>query len=258
MRRTALFAMLVLAAAALSVAPVAAVTNGQPDGNRHPYVGVAIQELPNGGFSACSGSALDAHTFLTAAHCFDPSREVLVSYQPGPKFDLAKDFTPGTFHPHPDWCAGCAPGLPNRDTHDVAVIVLDEGVDPGRFATLPSAGLVDTLPMRTKVEIVGYGVHGLLRGGGRPQQLLVPERRFALSELITSEQSWSDEFIKLTANPADGKGSQCAGDSGGPDLLGGTDIILAVNSYSTSTNCTGVSYANRVDTADILTFIGSF
>jgi hypothetical protein len=28
----------------------------------------------------------------------------------------------------------------------------------GRYAALPSVGLVDTLPMKTRVDVVGYGV----------------------------------------------------------------------------------------------------
>ncbi|HEY2905999.1 MAG TPA: trypsin-like serine protease, partial [Vicinamibacterales bacterium] len=67
----------------------------------------------------------------------------------------------------------------------------------------------------------------------------------------------SREFIKLTANPAQGKGGTCFGDSGGPDLLGGTDIVLGVNSFVTNTNCAGVTYSQRVDLADILAFISS-
>ena len=38
------------------------------------------------------------------------------------------------------------------------------------------------------------------------------------------------------------------GDSGGPNLLGGTDIILAINSNVTNGSCAGVKYSNRIDT----------
>ena len=68
----------------------------------------------------------------------------------------------------------------------------------------------------------------------------------------------SVEFIKLTANPSQGTGGICFGDSGGPDLLGGTQIVLAVNSYVTNGNCAGVTYSNRVDLPDVLAFINSF
>jgi len=99
---------LVIAGLVAAVAPVMTVTNGQPDGSRHPYVGVAIQFIPKTNFIAvCSGSALSATRFLTAAHCFDSSLPVFVSYKSGPPFSLANDFTQGTFHPDPDWCIAC-------------------------------------------------------------------------------------------------------------------------------------------------------
>ena len=112
--------------------------------------------------------------------------------------------------------------------------------------------------MGTDVDIVGYGVQGFIRGGGQPGQIFTFTRFFAPSSLVQSNNVQSVEFIKLTANPAKGKGGLCFGDSGGPDLLGDTNVVLAVNSYVTNGNCTGVTYSNRVDTADILAFIASF
>ncbi|HUL75350.1 MAG TPA: trypsin-like serine protease [Vicinamibacterales bacterium] len=208
--------------------------------------------------SICSGAALSDATFLTAAHCADPSLPVFVSYKSGPPFSLATDFTQGTFHPHPAWCPGCAHGLPGFDTHDVAVVVLDAPSDPGAFADLPAANLVDTLAMRTAVDIVGYGVQGFLHGGGPPEQVFLFTRYFAPSLLIQSNNRISGEFIKLTANPAQGKGGICFGDSGGPDILGGSNTVLAVNSFVNNGNCAGVTYSQRVDLADILSFIASF
>jgi hypothetical protein len=233
---------------------VMTVTNGQPDNGRHPFVGIMIQPIPGTNFvTVCSGSALSPMKFLTASHCADPSRPVFVSYKSGPPFGTS--FTAGTFHANPNWCLGCAPGLPGFDTHDVAVVTLNAPVNPGGFATLPSAGLVDTLPMRTSVDIVGYGVQGFVPGGGPKQQIFTAIRFFAPSELVQSNNRTSTEFIKLTANPSQGTGGVCFGDSGGPDVLSGTDIVLAVNSYVTNGNCAGVTYSNRVDLPDILSFI---
>jgi hypothetical protein len=48
------------------------------------------------------------------------------------------------------------------------------------------------------------------------------------------------------------------GDSGGPVLRGNTDTVLAVNSYFTNLNCAGVTYASRVDIAEVLAWINSF
>jgi len=247
-----------VAVALAAVAPVLTITNGQPDGNRHPYVGVAIQFIPNTDFiSVCSGSALSETRFLTAAHCFDPALPVFVTYKNSPPFSLANDFTQGTFHPDPDWCIGCGPGLPGSDSHDVAVIALDAPRNPGAFVALPSVGLVDTLPMKTAVDIVGYGVQGFVRGGGQPGQIFLFTRYFAPSQLVQSNNVHSGEFIKLTANPSKGTGGICFGDSGGPDVLAGTNIALAVNTYLTNSNCAGVTYSQRIDLPEILAFINS-
>jgi hypothetical protein len=257
--RNKFIVLLVLVVFLVMPTSVLAVTNGQPDGNRHPYVGVAIQFIPDlpGFFVVCSGSAISPTRFLTAAHCFDPSRPVYVSYKSEPPFSLAGDFTEGTFHPHPNWCDSCGPGLPGFASHDVAVITLNRPANPGGFAALPSAGLVDTLPMGTPVDLVGYGVQGFERGGGQPRRVFLFTRYYAPTLLVQSNNVQSTEFIKLQANPSGGTGGICFGDSGGPDLLGGTNIVLAVNSYVTNGNCTGVTYSNRVDLPDILEFINS-
>ena len=185
--RRMLSALCVVAAIAATTAPVLTVTNGQPDANRHPYVGVAIQPIPSlpGYVFVCSGAALSPTTFLTAAHCFDPSQPAFVSYKEGPPFGAT--FTPGTFTTHPDWCIGCGPGLPGFDFHDVAVIELAAPSNPGAFATLPTPGLVDTLAMRTSVDIVGYGVQGFVRGGGQPSQI------FTFTPLLRTKRTGSEQ-----------------------------------------------------------------
>ena len=112
--------------------------------------------------------------------------------------------------------------------------------------------------MKTPADIVGYGTQGFIRGGGKPTEVSLFRRYFAPSELVQSNNVQSAEFIKLTANPAKGKGGICFGDSGGPDLLSGTATVLAVNTFVTNSNCTGVTYSNRVDLPEILAFIGTF
>ena len=110
---------------------------------------------------------------------------------------------------------------------------------------LPFEGQVDTLAMKRSVSVVGYGVQGFIRGGGQPGQVFLFTRYFAPSQLIQSNNVESAEFIKLTANPAQGKGGICFGDSGGPDLLEGTNTVLAVNTFGT----TATALASAIRTA---------
>src|SRR4030095_5021064 len=112
----AVFSVIVILAVAVS--PVGAITNGQPDGNRHPYVGIALGPATGGGFWVCSAAAISPTVLVTAAHCFE-GPDVFVSFDEDP---LAGDIfsITGTWYPDPDWCIGCAPGLPGFDTHDVA------------------------------------------------------------------------------------------------------------------------------------------
>jgi hypothetical protein len=53
-----------------AAAPAAGITYGEPDNGEHPYVGFMIFFVPSApGWFSCSGTLLDADTFLTAAHC---------------------------------------------------------------------------------------------------------------------------------------------------------------------------------------------
>jgi hypothetical protein len=249
-KRVLLVGAVVLALVLAAVGVVNAITNGEPDGDNHPYVALITDDM-----WMCSGAAISDRVLVTAAHCFDYA-EVFVTFDSGPPFT----WHTGIWYPHPDWCPGCGPGLKGFDTHDVAVVVLDEPVTLPEYAELPTEGLVDTLPMMQDVDLVGYGIHGWIRGGGWPfdDADFDGMRYYAPAKLVKSKHVHSDEYIKLTANPAQGKGGVCFGDSGGPDLLGDTDIILALNSYVTSYNCTGVTYSNRIDVPYALEFINGF
>jgi hypothetical protein len=265
MRRVFVAAM-ALAALVVGGTPATAVTNGEPDAGRHPYVGLAVFDVDGEPSHRCSASLLSPTVVLTAGHCTDGTDaarvwfDEIVEGNPEYPFGGATSYE-GVPYTYPDFCIGCGHGLPGFAYRDVGVIVLSEPVPTsvvGEYAQLPTAGLVDTLASKTAVDLVGYGVQEQEHGGGPPVWTGLRVRLYAPTQLVSGNFTHSEEFIRLTANPGGGKGGTCFGDSGGPDLLGGTDTVLAVNSYVTNINCAGVTYSQRIDIPEVLEWIQSF
>jgi hypothetical protein len=243
-----------------------AITNGVPDGDNHPYVGLAVFDVEGSPSHRCSVSLLSPTVVLTAGHCTDGTSAARVWFDSDVQNNAEYPFSgatsyDGTAYTYEEFCIGCGNGLPGFAAGDVGIIVLSEPVPTtvvSEYAQLPDEGLVDTLANKTAIDFVGYGVQEQIRGGGPPTWTGVRIRMYAPSELISGNFKHSDEFMKLAMNPGGGSGGTCFGDSGGPDLLGGTDIVLAVNSYVTNSNCAGVGYAARVDTPEVLAWINTF
>ena len=272
-------ALVVLAGATAALA----ITNGEPDNGRHPYVGLLVFDTAPGQPAwRCSGSLISPTVVLTAGHCTDGAVAARVWFDD----DVTYDSVPFPLYPYGGAGSGATEGspvtnpkyrsdenpygggngLPAYSYRDVGVVVLDEPVDVGGYASLPAAGLVDTLRNKTAIDFVGYGVQyqAQVPGNALPQpppyyRWTGPRvRNYAPSALVSGNFVHSAEYMRLALNPGGGSGGTCFGDSGGPDLLGGTDTVLAVNSYVTNVNCGGVGYSSRVDIPEVLAWIGGY
>lgn len=256
-------AALVGALMLVTASPASAVINGQPDGNRHPYVGVAFTTE-----TFCSGTLISPTVFLTAGHCTEAfaGSTVYVLFDPQPVFDPDPThpyFVPtgavtGTPHTHPQYCEGCAGGLPGFIAYDVGVITLSRPVTDVGYGQLPSTGAVDRLAQKAQLTAVGYGVQSFARGGGQPQPDQFGTRYFAEVLFNNSSSRTSAMFLRHSGNPAQGRGGTCFGDSGGPIFAADQRTVLAVTSFGTNGVCAGQGYAQRIDRPDVLDWIRSF
>jgi hypothetical protein len=177
---------------------------------------------------------------VTTAGCTStntPGDLVFVTFDPQGAFATSPDFVTGRYYPDPDFCVGCGNGIGSGFiTHTLAVVVLDQPLSLPRYAQLPSPGLADTLPVGTSMTIVGYGFQAPLKKiqGGQ-----FWTRDFALANLLGAGESLSDEFIKISSNPAKGKGGVCFSDGGAPVLLDSSDTVVATGGFGANGNCAG-------------------
>src|SRR4051794_14442421 len=83
-RRAASAAAVVTALVTFSAAPAGAITNGQPDGNGHPYVGVLVADYVTPGVKQrfCSGTLVAPRIVLTSGHCPEDTNPIWVSFDP--------------------------------------------------------------------------------------------------------------------------------------------------------------------------------
>jgi hypothetical protein len=262
MKRVSILAMLVLILA-VSALPAAAITNGEPDGEGHPNVGLMIADIDGEPQWRCSGTLIAPRVFLTAGHCvgdgatgarvwFASDMADVPDYPYGGEVALE-----GTPVPHPDYNWGDA------DPHDVGLVILDHAVTGIEPATLPDPDLLTQLKQDRILEggyedgvyfkSVGYG--RILASWPPPELVSSPIRRVSESEYV----SLTKVNLHLSQKAVFDESGSCFGDSGGPIFWVDpeeNEIIVAVTS-SGDAQCVATGFDYRVDVAETLEWIYS-
>jgi len=244
----------VASAVGLLAAAAGAVTNGTPDGNAHPYVGVA-----SSGDFFCSGTLLSATVFLTAGHCTDAfastGEPTYVTVDPNASrssvYVTGTPYTePGFFNIPPKGV-----GVPASVGHDLGVVVLDHPIVVATYGRLPSIGAASN---QQPVTVVGYGAQDWVSGQGGRFPIFTFVRTRANATIVNDENANSGEFLRVSSSPGDGRGGIGPGDSGAPALLDGGPTIIATGSHGASPFGSGSTYSTRLDTAAAQAFIEPF
>jgi hypothetical protein len=277
LRRTLALIALAFALMTLGASPAGAVTgNYQPD-FAHPYVGLIAFYDSAGTFThRCSGSLIAPSVFLTAGHCTDATTgatqaRIWFEQDAGVGFDPVTGAPAPSGYPvsggvtsHTLYNYGFAnsAGLPN--THDVGLVILDQPIRASKYAaqftsfpTLAAPGSLDRLATRRGRQDVTFTASGYGLSLQNPVKVISFRERLMATEKLNNLGSHltGGYNIQTSANPGNGRGGTCNGDSGGPLLYSSTNTIVAVNSFGLNNNCRGNDFMYRIDRQEVLDWI---
>jgi hypothetical protein len=254
---TARIPLLAAVLALAAPASAGALVNAVPDGNAHPYA-AAI----GAGDVFCTASLVTPTVLVTAGHCTaafaDIGGPVYATFDEHARPEST--YVHGTPHTMPGFydAPPNGTGLPASVSHDIGVVVLDAPVDAPRYAELPPRGLLAGVVTGLPLTYVGYGADGWHNGGGRPFPTFSFDRLMGSGTAIDVPPAGGGEFVTVSAARGSLGTGPGPGDSGGPVLLAGSDIVTSVASHGASVKGTGTSYAARLDTIDALAFVRQF
>lgn len=248
----------------VGAAPAAAITDGDLDGNGHPYVGLMVaQDAAGNPLWRCSGTLLSSKLFLTAGHCTEsPAAHVEIWFAadvqsgiPGNGYPFDGDVG-GTPYTHPDYD-------PNRFfIRDLGVVVLDKPMKMSKYGALPRVDQMDAYSTQRGVQdvtftAVGYGLQKSFPDAASWQTQAQRIRMVAYPKLDQINTGFTGDFSLLLSNNAN-TGGTCFGDSGGPNFIGRSNVIGGVTSYGINGNCAGTGGVYRLDRSWNLDWLATF
>lgn len=261
MKKVTIALLLTLVLALSTIGAASAVTDGELDGEGHPYVGLMVAQDEDGNpLWRCSGTLLSASLFLTAGHCTEaPAAHVEIWFDSDVESGIPANGYPnngdvgGTPYTHPDY---------NPDAFflfDLGVVVLDEPFVLNEYGALPELDQLDayaTRRGRNKVTFtaVGYGLQESFPDAASWKENNQRVRMVAHPKLNQINGGIVGDFSLLLSNNAH-SGGTCFGDSGGPNFIGNSNVIAGVTSFGLNGNCAGTGGVYRVDRADDLDWL---
>jgi V8-like Glu-specific endopeptidase len=257
--RVAMVAALVIAS--IAVAPVAAVTHGELDGNDHPYVGLMVAKDATGApLWRCTGTLLSSTVFLTAGHCTEaPAAHVEIWFDADVQSGIPSNGYPfdgdvgGTPYTHPDY---------DPDAFflfDLGVVVLGEPFVLGEYGLLPGLDQLNVLKAnrRTTFTSVGYGYQKAFPDAAAWKDVAQLVRMVSHPHLNQINTGITGDGSLMLSNNAN-TGGTCFGDSGGPNFVGNSNVVAGVTSFGINPTCAGTGGVYRVDRADDLDWLATF
>jgi hypothetical protein len=267
-KRSLLASLALIVALTLVMAmPAAAITNGVPDGDTHDFVGLMVAKDGDGNpLWRCSGTMLSTMVFLTAGHCTEaPAASAEIWFDadvdagiPGNGYPFDGPYQ-GTTYTHPDY---------DPDAfffRDLGLVVLDAPYSPpsGRFGELPGEDSLDQYATKrgqakVKFRAVGYGLQKSFPTAAS-WKTQADRVRYVTDGIKLNQINGGivGDFSLLLSNNAH-TGGTCFGDSGGPNFISGTDIVVGVTSFGLNGNCAGTGGVFRVDREWSLDFINDY
>ena len=262
-----LIAVIVLLVATV---PAAAITDGELDGNGHPFVGLMVAlDADDNPLWRCSGTMISPTIFLTAGHCTEPPAAKgtiwfdadVESGIPGNGYPFVGDVT-GTAYTHPQY-------NPNAFfLYDLGVVELApaDALTLDNYGELPLLDELDVMATKrgkqdTTFVAVGYGLQRINPVFVEAERI----RMVAYPQLIQiNVPGYVGDFSILLSNNHS-TGGTCFGDSGGPNFIHKywveevpSYVVGGVTSFGKNGNCAGTGGVYRVDRWDDLKWLCSF
>ena len=242
MRRSWLALGAAVAALAATAPGAQAIVGGRLDGDAHPAAGMFAVDHDGIREAWCSawyaGPRKDdpgTGVVVTAGHCLADLAElgvapadITVTFDTGAhwEWDEAERVTPAVGVSN--WYPAVAYDYALSDDEDYGVILLEDPVAGLAPLKLPAANLLDDLKRRGALagslwDSVGYGFTATFKRGPVRYEP-PPARMLAVSRFAGLTKT----ELGLLGNPDAGFSTGCYGDSGGPVLPHGSDVVVGM------------------------------